>query len=185
MQGNEDCTRSDPSLRPEAVISVHVDVRAMPPVDRTTRRSIIAGVLIGAGAMAATDEIVFHQILAWHHFYDRAPPAIALLSDGLLHAAELIAIVSGFQLWNMLRKQHALAKRYAVSGHLLGLAGFECTTASWSQRVPCPSDTLRRRRPHLGSTECAAATRKSAMSLVITLARFREGSTLMIDQANT
>jgi len=46
--------------------------------------------------MAAVDEIVFHQLLGWHHFYDRATPAIGLLSDGLLHAAELFALVGGF-----------------------------------------------------------------------------------------
>ncbi|MCU1425319.1 MAG: hypothetical protein JWM51_1610 [Microbacteriaceae bacterium] len=46
--------------------------------------------------MAAVDEIVFHQLLAWHHFYDRATSDLALVSEGLLHAAELIALVAGF-----------------------------------------------------------------------------------------
>ncbi|WP_460889450.1 DUF2243 domain-containing protein [Promicromonospora xylanilytica] len=32
--------------------------------------------------MAAIDEIAFHRILAWHHFYDYATPDIALVSDG-------------------------------------------------------------------------------------------------------
>ena len=59
-----------------------------------SRRSLTAGLLIGLGAMAAVDEIVFHQLLGWHHFYDRATPAIGLLTDGLLHAFELLAIVA-------------------------------------------------------------------------------------------
>src|SRR5690606_39687547 len=39
--------------------------------DRTSRRaSMRATILIGIGVMAAVDEIVFHQLLGWHHFYD-------------------------------------------------------------------------------------------------------------------
>jgi len=55
-----------------------------------------ATILIGIGLMAAVDEIVFHQVLSWHHFYDRATPPIALLSDGLLHSAELMLLIAGF-----------------------------------------------------------------------------------------
>ena len=36
-------------------------------------RSLLAAGMIGLGVMAAVDEIVFHQLLDWHHFYD-APP---------------------------------------------------------------------------------------------------------------
>lgn len=38
------------------------------------RSSTLVGVLIGIAIMAAVDEIVFHQLLAWHHFYDRSTP---------------------------------------------------------------------------------------------------------------
>lgn len=104
--------------------SIETDAReATPPKD--AKRSLVAGVLVGAGTMAAVDEIVFHQILAWHHFYDRATPAIALFSDGLLHAAELIAIVAGFSLWNALRGHRTLAARHATSGLHFGLGGFQ------------------------------------------------------------
>ena len=54
-------------------------------VDR--RRSLLTGTMIGAALMAAADEIVFHQLLSWHHFYDRSTPDISLLSDGLLQTA--------------------------------------------------------------------------------------------------
>lgn len=46
------------------------------------RRSTIATFLIGIGLMAGIDEIIFHQVLAWHHFFDRSTPAVSLLSDG-------------------------------------------------------------------------------------------------------
>lgn len=90
-----------------------------------TRRSTWATFLIGVGIMAAVDEIVFHQILAWHHFYDRSTPHIGLLSDGLLHAAELIAIVAGFFMVADLRRRHALSRDWAWAGFFLGLGGFQ------------------------------------------------------------
>jgi uncharacterized membrane protein len=84
-----------------------------------------AGVLLGIGMMAAIDEIVFHQILAWHHFYDRDTSEIALLSDGLLHAASLFALVAGFFLLLDARRRGALRPRVAVAGFLVGLGGFQ------------------------------------------------------------
>lgn len=88
-------------------------------------RSLAAAAVVGVGLMAAIDEIVFHQVLAWHHFYDRSTPAIALLSDGLLHSAELIALVAGFFLVADLCRRRALHRRAAGAGLLLGLGGFQ------------------------------------------------------------
>lgn len=90
-----------------------------------TRRSCWAAALVGVGVMAAVDEIVFHQLLGWHHFYDRATPAIGLLTDGLLHSAELVAIVGGFFWLLRLRGQGALANRWAWAGLFLGMGGFQ------------------------------------------------------------
>lgn len=90
-----------------------------------TGRSFWTTFLIGVGIMAAVDEIVFHQLLAWHHFYDQATPAISLLSDGLLHAAELIALVAGFFMWADLRQRQALSVGYARAGFFLGSGGFQ------------------------------------------------------------
>lgn len=89
------------------------------------KRSVYAAGLVGAGVMAAVDEIIFHQILAWHHFYDKATPAIALLSDGLLHAGELVAIVTGFFLCLDLRRSGRLDAGYAWAGALLGAGAFQ------------------------------------------------------------
>lgn len=88
---------------------------------RTTR----AMLLVGSGLMAAVDEIVFHQVLGWHHFYDRATPAIGLLTDGLLHAAELVAIVAGFFLYADARRRGEHAPRAAWSAFLIGAGGFQ------------------------------------------------------------
>ncbi len=83
------------------------------------------GVLLGVGVMAAVDEIIFHQLLAWHHFYDQSTPAIGLLTDGLLHAAELVAIVAGFFMLSDLHYRRALAANWAWAGFFLGLGGFQ------------------------------------------------------------
>lgn len=88
-------------------------------------RSRWAAALIGIGVMAAVDEIVFHQLLAWHHFYDRSTTEIALLSDGLLHAMELIAIVAGFFMLSDIRRSHSLVPIQAWAGFFIGAGGFQ------------------------------------------------------------
>jgi uncharacterized membrane protein len=81
--------------------------------------------LIGAAVMAGADEIVFHQLLGWHHFYDRSTTGVGLLSDGLLHTAELLALVAGFFLYADLRRRRALAPVHAWAGFVLGLGVFQ------------------------------------------------------------
>jgi uncharacterized membrane protein len=88
-------------------------------------QSLAACALIGAAVMAAVDEIVFHQILHWHHFVDRSTPAVGLVSDGLLHTAELLALVAGFVWYADLRRRGALASAHAWAGLFLGLGGFQ------------------------------------------------------------
>lgn len=89
------------------------------------RRSLWSGVVIGSGLMAAVDEIIFHQLLQWHHFFDRATPVLGLLSDGLLHAAELIAIVAGGFLLADLLQRGTLARGCAWAGSLMGAGAFQ------------------------------------------------------------
>lgn len=81
--------------------------------------------LIGMAVMAAVDEIVFHQLLGWHHFYDRSTTDVGLLSDGLLHTAELLALVAGFFLYADLRRRRALAAAHARAGFFLGMGVFQ------------------------------------------------------------
>ena len=95
------------------------------PTGPETRRSLLVGALGGAALMAAVDEIVFHQILGWHHFYDRGTSAVALASDGLLHAAELVALVAAAFLLADLRRRGALAARWGWAGLVLGACAFQ------------------------------------------------------------
>jgi uncharacterized membrane protein len=81
--------------------------------------------VIGAAAMAGVDEIVFHQVLGWHHFYDRTTSQVGLLSDGLLHAAELVALVAGFFLYADARRRPGFSAVAAWAGVLTGAGLFQ------------------------------------------------------------
>jgi uncharacterized membrane protein len=84
-----------------------------------------AGLLIGIGLMAAVDEIVFHQLLGWHHFYDRGTTQVGLVSDGILHAAELVALVAGFFLLADARRRSSPLGLSPWAGLLVGLGVFQ------------------------------------------------------------
>lgn len=90
-----------------------------------TRRTLGSAMLIGAALMAGVDEIVFHQILQWHHFYDRGTPMFAIITDGFLHAGELIALVAGFFLLFDLHQRRLYSAAFARAGVVLGAGGFQ------------------------------------------------------------
>ncbi|WP_030862421.1 DUF2243 domain-containing protein [Streptomyces sp. NRRL S-37] len=106
-------------------MSAPVHPSEVPGARPEPRRSMVVCGVIGAAVMAAVDEIVFHQILGWHHFYDRSTSGVGLLSDGLLHTAELLALVVGFFLFADLRRRRALAAAHARAGFFLGLGVFQ------------------------------------------------------------
>ena len=95
------------------------------PARPDARRSLGAAALVGVGLMAAVDEIVFHQVLQWHHFFDRATPAVGVISDGVLHALELVALIGGAFLAADLLRRGAWAGRWAAAGVFLGAGGFQ------------------------------------------------------------
>ena len=94
-----------------------------PPPD--ARRSLWAAVLLGVGTMAALDEIVFHQLLRWHNFYDLATPVVGIISDGFLHAGSLLALVAGVFVVADLGRSGALATAWLWAGAFLGAGGFQ------------------------------------------------------------
>ncbi|MFD7540973.1 DUF2243 domain-containing protein [Streptomyces sp. NPDC059819] len=88
-------------------------------------RTAWSGALIGVGIAAFVDETVFHQLLHWHHFYDRSTPGVALVSDGLFHAFGWVAVVIGLVLVADLRHRAALVPRALVGGILAGTGAFQ------------------------------------------------------------
>ena len=89
------------------------------------RRSTTSGVLAGLGLVAFVDETVFHQLLHWHHFYDRSTADVGLVSDGVFHAFGFVAVVTGLFLLADLRRHRALVVGRWVGGLLLGAGAFQ------------------------------------------------------------
>jgi uncharacterized membrane protein len=106
-----------------------------PATDSGHRQLAWSAALIGIGIMAAIDEIVFHQLLGWHHFFDRSTSDIGLLSDGLLHAAELIALVAGFFMLMDLRDRGQVNSRLAWAWFLIGAGGFQVFDALVDHKI--------------------------------------------------
>ena len=87
---------------------------------RSRTASQWSGALFGIGAAAFVDEVVFHQLLHWHHFYDKSTSDVGLVSDGLLHAFGWFAVVSSLFWLAALRARRALNWRVWAGGALLG-----------------------------------------------------------------
>jgi uncharacterized membrane protein len=97
------------------------------PSDRngSAARNLGCGALIGVGVAAFVDETVFHQLLHWHHFYDRSTPEVGLVSDGLFHAGGWLALVVGLFLLADLQRRRAGWSRRIWAGGWLGFGGFQ------------------------------------------------------------
>ena len=82
------------------------------------------GVLIGIGIAGTLDEVVLHQLLGWHHFYDRSTPSAGLLSDGLFHLFSTAVLVLGVIQLVERRRTSPDPPSLALAGTLLGAGGF-------------------------------------------------------------
>jgi uncharacterized membrane protein len=99
-----------------------------PPAGRErarSGRSVLAGVLIGVGVAGFVDEVVFHQLLHWHHFYDRGTSTAGLVSDGFFHAFSWTAVVVGLFLFADLQRRQATVPRRVWAGGLIGAGAFQ------------------------------------------------------------
>lgn len=94
-------------------------------VFRPYRRNVLSGVLVGIGIAAFLDEVLFHQLLQWHHFYDRSTAAAGLFSDGLFHAFGWFAVVAGLFLFADLRRRSLLIPARWAGAVLLGTGAFQ------------------------------------------------------------
>jgi uncharacterized membrane protein len=89
------------------------------------KQTVWSGLLVGLGVVAFIDETVFHQLLHWHHFYDKSTPAVGLVSDGIFHAVGFTAMVVGlFLLADAVRRGSFIPKRW-WGALLLGAGGFQ------------------------------------------------------------
>ena len=82
------------------------------------------GVLTGIGLAGTLDEVVLHQLLGWHHFYDRSTPTAGLVSDRLFHIFSTTLLVIGVIQLVERRRTSPDPPRLALAGILLGAGGF-------------------------------------------------------------
>ncbi|MEK3765431.1 DUF2243 domain-containing protein [Solibacillus sp. FSL K6-4121] len=90
-----------------------------------SRRNMWSGILFGVGLIAFVDETVFHQLLRWHHFYDKSTTDIGLISDGIFHAFSWFATIAGLFLFADLRRRNGLIFQRWLGGVLLGIGVFQ------------------------------------------------------------
>ncbi|WP_077624503.1 DUF2243 domain-containing protein [Sediminibacillus massiliensis] len=84
-----------------------------------------SGLLFGLGLAAFVDETVFHQLLHWHHFYDKSTTNVGLVSDGLFHAFSWFATIGSLFMVADLRRRSAFHLKRWWGGVLLGAGGFQ------------------------------------------------------------
>lgn len=97
----------------------------MLPADQD-RRTVLAGLLLGAGiAASVVDLAVFHLLLQWHHFYDLSTTEVALVSDGLFHAFGWFVTVGGLFLLADVRRRGPTSWGRWTGGLLAGLGLFQ------------------------------------------------------------
>jgi uncharacterized membrane protein len=90
-----------------------------------SQRNLWSGIAFGIGLVAFIDEAVFHQLLHWHHFYDRGTAELGLVSDGVFHAVSWAATVGGLFLLADLRRRGAFWQARWWGGVLLGSGAFQ------------------------------------------------------------
>jgi len=94
-----------------------------------------SGFLFGVGLAAFLDEVIFHQVLHWHHFYDQATTDIGLISDGLFHAFSWFLTIGGLFLFADLRRRETLQIKKWWGGVFFGLGAFQLYDGTIQHKV--------------------------------------------------
>lgn len=100
------------------------------------RWAALGPIVFGIGVAGTLDEILLHQILHWHHLYDRSTPGVALVSDGLLHIGSTAALLFGGRA--ILRRPHengALPGHRILAGTMVGAGGFNLYDGTVQHKV--------------------------------------------------
>ena len=92
--------------------------------EEPSRSLLWPAVLVGIGVAGTLDEIVLHQLLRWHHLYDRGSQAAGLIADGLFHLGSTATLVIGLVLLMRRWRTGPGPLRQATAGILLGAGGF-------------------------------------------------------------
>ncbi|MEC5181914.1 DUF2243 domain-containing protein [Arthrobacter sp. CG_A4] len=98
-------------------------------------RTVLSGVLFGIGVAAFVDETVFHQLLHWHHFYDKSTPEVGLVSDGIFHAVGWFAVVAALFLFADVLRRGGLRMARWSGAVLVGAGGFQLYDGTIQHKV--------------------------------------------------
>lgn len=81
-------------------------------------------VMVGVGVAGTLDEVLLHQLLRWHHFYDRSSATMGVVTDGLFHMFSTVMLAWGG--WLLLKEQswRLSHTRAAWGAVFLGAGGF-------------------------------------------------------------
>nr|WP_062048788.1 DUF2243 domain-containing protein [Bacillus sp. JCM 19034] len=99
------------------------------------RRNFWSGFLFGLGVIAFIDEVIFHQLLHWHHFYDLATTNIGLISDGLFHVLSWFATIAGLFLFADLKRRGSFWLKRWFSGIFIGAGSFQLYDGTIQHKV--------------------------------------------------
>ncbi|HEX7003898.1 MAG TPA: DUF2243 domain-containing protein [Trueperaceae bacterium] len=90
-------------------------------------RAVRIGIVLGVALMGAVDEIVFHQLLQWHHFFAATTAYWRIFSDGLFHAfTASLWLAAALMLWRHRDELAGLPGSRAFWGGILtGAGGFQ------------------------------------------------------------
>lgn len=90
-----------------------------------SQRNLWSGIFFGIGVMAFVDEIIFHMLLQWHHFYDLSTTAAGIFSDGLLMSFAWFAAIGSLFMFADLRRKNALWMKKWIGAVFLGAGIFQ------------------------------------------------------------
>lgn len=83
------------------------------------------GFMIGMGLVGTLDEVVLHQLLHWHHFYDKSTSTVGLVSDGIFHVfSTALLLLGAYLLFRGRAVEGDREIRRAWAGGLLGGGAF-------------------------------------------------------------
>ena len=106
---------------------------------RTWADLLWPGVVTGMGVAGTLDEVILHQLLHWHHFYDRSFAA-DMVSDGLFHLASTALLVVGLywamtSVWRGRDDDRLGVWRRYWAGLFLGAGGFNLYDGTIQHKV--------------------------------------------------
>ena len=109
----------------------------IPDEGEAARAALWTGIIIGIGAVGALDEIVFHQLLQWHHFYVHTDEFWRIASDGFFHLfTATLFFIGAIRLWSQRRRiSRVVSSRPFWGGILLGGGGFQLFDGTVNHKV--------------------------------------------------